>query len=127
MKQICPHAVFAGFLKGEELSRTYASADIFVFPSTTDTFGNVVLEAMSSALPVIVTDKMGPRELVTEGENGFIARDAVDFRQKLDLLIQDESLRKKMGTQARQYALTHSWEAVFHGLFHNYQRIINYS
>jgi len=82
---------------------------------------------MSSALPVIVTDKMGPRELVTEGENGFIARDAVDFRQKLDLLIQDESLRKKMGTQARQYALTHSWEAVFHGLFHNYQRIINYS
>lgn len=82
---------------------------------------------MSSALPVIVTDKMGPRELVTEGENGFIARDAVDFRQNLDLLIQDESLRKKMGTQARQYALTHRWEAVFHGLFHNYQRIINYS
>jgi glycosyltransferase involved in cell wall biosynthesis len=127
MKEICPGAVFAGFLQGEELSQAYASADIFVFPSTTDTFGNVVLEAMSSGLPVIVTDKMGPKEMVTEGENGFIARDDEDFRRKLNLLIQDKALRKKMGAQAREYALTRSWDAVFSRLFQDYQTAIKQS
>ncbi len=123
MRQRCPEAVFTGFLKGEDLSRAYASADIFVFPSTTDTFGNVVREAMSSGLPVVVTDKMGPKEQVSRGENGFIATDADDFREKLNRLIRDEPLRKKMGQNARDYALSQSWDAVFEKLFADYQRI----
>ncbi|MBN1766217.1 MAG: glycosyltransferase family 1 protein [Sedimentisphaerales bacterium] len=118
------NVLFAGFLEGEELSRAYASSDIFVFPSTTDTFGNVVLEAMSSGIPVIVTDKMGPREMVTEGENGFIARDRDEFGRRLKQLIGDKSLRKSMGQKAREYALTQSWKSVFNSLFIDYNKVI---
>jgi len=121
MKKKCPSAIFTGFLDGEDLSREYASSDIFVFPSTTDTFGNVVLEAMSSGLPVIVTNKMGPKELVAEGENGFIAVDDSDFERKLDVLIGDQTVRKKIGANARKYALTRSWDDVFSRLYTYYE------
>src|SRR3954469_23986101 len=59
-----PDAFFTGYLRGTELARAYASADVFVFPSTTDTFGNVILEAQASGLPVVVSDSGGPKELV---------------------------------------------------------------
>jgi glycosyltransferase involved in cell wall biosynthesis len=123
MKAMLPGGRFTGFLKGEALRRAYASADIFVFPSTTDTFGNVVLEAMGSGLPVIVTDQMGPRELVDHGRTGFITRDADDFGDKLDILIRDKEKRQRMGRAARAYALTRSWAAVFEKLFLDYARI----
>jgi glycosyltransferase involved in cell wall biosynthesis len=64
--------LFTGYLHGEELQKAYASADIFVFPSATDTFGNVVLEAQASGLPVIVSDAGGPRELIIEEETGLV-------------------------------------------------------
>ena len=69
-----PNVIFTGFLRGEELSRAYASSDLFVFPSTTDTFGNVVLEAMASGLPVVVSDKGGPKEIVQHGRTGLVTR-----------------------------------------------------
>ena len=65
---------FTGYLEGQELSAAYASADFFVFPSTTDTFGNVVLEAQASGLPVIVTDQGGPCENLIPGQTGLIVR-----------------------------------------------------
>jgi glycosyltransferase involved in cell wall biosynthesis len=67
-------ATFAGFLEGDSLSRGYASSDVFVFPSTTDTFGNVVLEAQASGLPVIVSDEGGPKELMRDGVTGIVVR-----------------------------------------------------
>jgi glycosyltransferase involved in cell wall biosynthesis len=124
MKSLLPHALYMGFLKGDDLSRAYASADIFIFPSTTDTFGNVVLEAMSSGLPVIVTDKMGPREMVKHGRTGFITRNPHDMNEKLDILIKDRSKRLSMGSAARDYALTRSWDSVFEKLFQDYHRVI---
>jgi len=69
-----PRTIFTGVLTGDALSAAYASADLFVFPSTTDTFGNVVLEAMASGLPVVVSDVGGPCELVTRPHQGRIAR-----------------------------------------------------
>ena len=123
MQRDCPRAIFTGFLQGQPLSCAYASADIFVFPSTTDTFGNVVLEAMSSGLPVIVTDKMGPQELVTDGTNGFITCDPADFRRRLDLLIQDRQLRRQMAAHARRTATLRSWDAVFDRLFLDYRAV----
>src|SRR5262249_17772261 len=69
-----PEAIFTGYLKGAELAAAYASADIFVFPSTTDTFGNVILEAQASGLPVVVSDSGGPKELVVDKANGLITR-----------------------------------------------------
>jgi glycosyltransferase involved in cell wall biosynthesis len=121
MKRLLPHGQFDGFLKGEALFRAYASSDFFVFPSTTDTFGNVVLEAMSSGLPVVVTDKMGPKELVRDRETGFIATDEDVFAQKVDALVTNESMRGQMGLNARHYALTRSWDTIFGGLFAMYE------
>jgi glycosyltransferase involved in cell wall biosynthesis len=72
MKQVCPEAMFTGILTGLELGKAYASADLFVFPSTTDTFGNVVIEAQASGLPVLVSDVGGPRELVKKPEQGRV-------------------------------------------------------
>jgi len=72
MKQVSPEAIFTGILTGLELGQAYASADIFVFPSTTDTFGNVVIEAQASGLPVLVSDVGGPRELVSTEEQGKV-------------------------------------------------------
>jgi glycosyltransferase involved in cell wall biosynthesis len=72
MKQVCPKALFTGILTGIELGKAYASADLFVFPSTTDTFGNVVIEAQASGLPVLVSDVGGPRELVKKPEQGRV-------------------------------------------------------
>ena len=70
--QSLPEAFFTGYLTGKELATAYASADIFVFPSTTDTFGNVIIEAQACGVPVIVSDSGGPKELVEDRTNGLI-------------------------------------------------------
>jgi len=118
------NATFRGVLTGKDLSEAYASADVFVFPSETDTFGNVVLEGMSSGLPAIVTDKMGPKEIVTQGKTGFITKDKKEFKEKLKTLIDDEGLRQKMSTNAREYALTRTWDNVFGRLFDSYDEVL---
>ncbi len=76
-----PDAVFTGVLAGRELATAYASADVFLFPSTTDTFGNVILEALASGVPCVVSDQGGPKDLVESGRTGFITRalDVEDF------------------------------------------------
>jgi glycosyltransferase involved in cell wall biosynthesis len=96
-------ATFTGFLEGEELAKGYASADVFVFPSTTDTFGNVVLEAQASGLPVIVSDEGGPKELIKEGNTGFIVKagDKDDLFNAMLFFLQDEKLMHAMGQNAR--------------------------
>ena len=110
-----PEACFTGYLTGKELARAYASADIFVFPSTTDTFGNVILEAQAAGLPVIVSDEGGPAELVTDGVNGLItkARDAEDFAQAVRQLVQDAELRTRMSAAARAAVAGRSWPGAF--------------
>jgi len=123
MRSRCPDARFVGFLKGQALSDAYASADIFAFPSTTDTFGNVVLEAMSSGLPVVVTDQMGPKELIEHGVNGYITHSDEDFLDHINMLITDRAKCQQMGDAARRYALTRSWDAVFERLFEEYHAV----
>ena len=110
-----PEAVFLGYLTGESLATAYASADIFVFPSTTDTFGNVVIEAQASGLPVIVSDLGGPKELVDDGINGVVtkARDVEDVARAINLLVHDSSMRARMGKQARQSVIDRSWPEAF--------------
>ncbi|MDD2707507.1 MAG: glycosyltransferase [Verrucomicrobiae bacterium] len=109
-------AVFTGFLSGEALCRAYASSDVFVFPSTTDTFGNVVLEAMASGLPAIVSDQGGPRESVKEGVTGMItrARDAQSLLSAMRQCAGDASLRSRMSEAARAHMSEKSWERAFH-------------
>ncbi|MEN3370864.1 MAG: hypothetical protein V7609_3007 [Verrucomicrobiota bacterium] len=110
-----PDAVFLGYLSGEPLAKAYASADVFVFPSTTDTFGNVIIEAQASGLPVIVSDLGGPKELVQDGINGIVtrARDTDDVARAITLLVGDVPLRKRMAEKARQSVLDRSWPGAF--------------
>ena len=70
LRQHLPNAEFTGVLRGHDLARAYANMDLFVFPSHTDTFGNVVLEALASGVPAIVTPDGGPRYIVKDGETG---------------------------------------------------------
>jgi glycosyltransferase involved in cell wall biosynthesis/predicted metal-dependent phosphoesterase TrpH len=100
-------ALFTGYLQGEELQRAYASADLFVFPSATDTFGNVVLEAQASGIAVIVSDAGGPRELMVDGVTGavFPAGDRDRFREAIGELAGDRERLALMGQKARNYTL----------------------
>lgn len=110
-------AVFLGYLDHNQLAIAYASADLFVFPSTTDTFGNVIIEALASGLPVVVSDQGGPKENTRHGETGFITRglDADDFREAVQRLIADPDLRHKMAKGARQSVLDKSRRGSFAG------------
>jgi glycosyltransferase involved in cell wall biosynthesis len=110
-----PEAIFLGYLTGEPLAKAYASADVFVFPSTTDTFGNVVIEAQASGLPVIVSDVGGPKELVEDGVSGIVtkAHDAEDFARAINRLAGDAKLRAQMGDKARRSVVDRSWPGAF--------------
>ena len=110
-----PDAIFAGYLEGEQLATAYASADVFVFPSTTDTFGNVIIEAQACALPVVVSDLGGPAELVEDGVNGLItkAHDVESFVQGIRKLVENPLLRTEMGRRARQGVIDRSWPSAF--------------
>jgi len=121
-----PDAVMAGFLSGEELSRAYASADFFVFPSTTESFGNVVLEAGASGLPCVVAGEGGVTNLVRDGETGFVARprDAGDFALKMELLISNDLLRNSFMARAMEFATKRSWTHVNKTLFRRYEALI---
>jgi glycosyltransferase involved in cell wall biosynthesis len=110
-----PEAFFTGYLNGTELATAYASADVFVFPSTTDTFGNVILEAQASGLPVVVSDSGGPKELVQHEMNGLItkSRDVEDFARAIRTLVTDPTLRKRMAKSARNSVIDRSWPSAF--------------
>src|SRR5437660_653203 len=110
-----PEAFFTGYLRGKDLATAYASADIFVFPSTTDTFGNVIIEAQSSGVPVVVSDSGGPKELVEDKANGLItkSRDVDDFTRAVRALVTDPALRERMGISARKSVIDRSWPGAF--------------
>jgi glycosyltransferase involved in cell wall biosynthesis len=110
-----PEAFFTGYLTGKQLAMAYASADIFVFPSTTDTFGNVIIEAQASGVPVVVSDSGGPKELVEDKANGLItkSRDVDDFTRAIRALVTDPALRERMGISARQSVIDRSWPSAF--------------
>ena len=114
LKQQLPEAVFTGFLEGEDLAKAYASSDVFLFPSHTETFGNVTLEAMSSGLPCVVADAIGSKSLVEDGVNGFLAKPSskFDFTLKLEDLVSNEQLRNKMKKTSRQKALRYDWDDI---------------
>jgi glycosyltransferase involved in cell wall biosynthesis len=115
-------AEFTGVLRGEELSRAYANMDLFVFPSHTDTFGNVVLEALASGVPAIVTPDGGPRSIVRDGETGRIVPDA-EFAPAIREILLDPARHAAMRQAARAYAVTASWDAVFEGVYAAYESL----
>lgn len=118
--------VFAGFLHDTGLARAYASSDIFFFPSESETFGNVTLEAMASGLPAVNATASGSTSLITEGVTGFLvsARDEAGMAAALRSLIADQALRSRMGGEARKRALEFSWDAILSGLLESYRQVL---
>jgi len=116
-------AEFTGVLRGEALSTAYANMDLFVFPSHTDTFGNVVLEALASGVPAIVTPDGGPKTIVRDGETGRIVTDE-EFAGAIAGIVGDPVEHEAMRRAARAYALTASWDAVFEGVYAGYAGMV---
>ena len=123
LRERLPRAEFTGVLKGEALAEAYASMDLFVFPSHTDTYGNVVLEALASGVPAIVTPDGGPRTIVHDGVTGRVVSDA-DFASAVAAVLADPARHAQMRHAARSYALTASWDSVFEGLYAAYETML---
>jgi glycosyltransferase involved in cell wall biosynthesis len=111
LAQRCPDALFTGVRHGADLAAHYASADVFLFPSITETYGNVVPEAMASGLAVVAYDHAAAGYLIRHGENGLLARcdDTPDFCRVARRIAGDWALVRELGTQARSTALRLDW------------------
>jgi glycosyltransferase involved in cell wall biosynthesis len=120
-----PRFLFCGPRRGEDLAAHYASADLFLFPSQTETFGNVLLEAMASGLPVVGFDYAAAAEHVAQGVNGLKAGLGADatFTDMAVTLAQDPTRRQRLGQAARATTLSLSWDQIFKGLERHYLRL----
>jgi glycosyltransferase involved in cell wall biosynthesis len=120
-------AHFVGYLHGEELSQAYASADLFAFPSSLETFGLVVTEAMAAGIPVVASRVGGIPDVVEEGMTGYTFEigDADGLVDGVRRLIADRARMKEMGKLARAYAETQTWEHMMDEVIEHYQRIID--
>ena len=116
-------AEFAGVLRGAALAKAYANMDVLVFPSHTDTFGNVVLEALASGVPAVVTPDGGPKFIVRDGETGFVTEDD-RFAEAVADLARDRARLEEMRLKARAYALGCSWDAVFDRVYAGYETLL---
>lgn len=106
--------LFAGFRVGEELAAAYASADVFLHCSVTETFGLVVLESMASGVPVVARDEGGPSDIVRHGKSGYLVapHDLEGFAQRVMDIAADRSLRERLGVEARKQACEATWEKI---------------
>jgi glycosyltransferase involved in cell wall biosynthesis len=102
----------------------YANLDLFVFPSRTDTFGNVILEAAASGVPAIVTSEGGPKDLVLHGLTGYVAHDDGDFIAKVLELAADRGRLPQMGRAARDNASHASWDAACEMIYAAYRHAV---
>jgi phosphatidylinositol alpha 1,6-mannosyltransferase len=115
------HGVFTGVLRGQFLAEAYANMDVFVFPSRTDTYGNVVQEAAASGVPAIVTSHGGPQCLVVPGVTGFVAENDDEFVRTVLQLMAKPAHMRTMGAAARQNILASSWDAALEMTYSAYR------
>jgi len=121
LSSVMERACLPGILRGNDLARAYASMDAFVFPSATDTFGNVVLEAMASGVPAIVTREGGPKYLIRPGENGQLASSAGEFARCILEWSRAPERMPELRVRAREWAERYSWDAVWEDVYRRYE------
>jgi glycosyltransferase involved in cell wall biosynthesis len=117
---------FTGYLNGKHLAEVYSASDLLVFPSPTETFGNVVLESLASRTPVIGAKSGGVKNIVKEGVTGILCKpgNVQEFRDAIIHLLTNDGLREQMGIAGRNYALTQSWDRIFEDLIWHYKDVI---
>ena len=120
------NTTFLGYLEGEELAAAYASADVFVFPSERETFGNVVLEAMASGLPPVCAAAGGPTDIVSDGHDGFLVTPGrpEEIVDRVAALLRDPELRHRTARNARVHAVANSWTNIMSGLVARYAHLV---
>ncbi len=125
LKKNMPKAYFTGKLTGTDLAEAYANSTLFLFPSISETFGNVVLESLASGTPVVAAKAGGPVDIVKDGENGFLVEPKNEhaFFNKLSILLQDKILLTSFEENARKYALTQTWDAICERLFLKFKQL----
>jgi glycosyltransferase involved in cell wall biosynthesis len=115
------HGVFPGILRDAQLAEAYAGLDLFLFPSRSDTYGNVIQEAAASGVPSIVTSDGGPKNLVLPGRTGFIAENDEQFIARTLQLAANHRQRREMGMAARENMHGVSWDAAFEMTYSAYR------
>jgi glycosyltransferase involved in cell wall biosynthesis len=127
LQAMMPDAVFLGQLDGESLAHAYASADLFVFPSTTETFGNVILEAMASGTVPVCAREGGAAGVVQHGVTGILTtpRDPVDLATAITQLLDAPSRKGAMSMQALEFARRQSWQSIFQRMIESYIDVRN--
>ena len=121
LQQNLRRAEFPGVLRGDALADAYADLDAFVFPSHTDTFGNVILEASASGVPCVVTASGGPKFLVRNGVSGYVAENDGQLVTHAVSLVRHRGLHAAMRVKAREFAQTMSWDSVFERVYAAYE------
>lgn len=118
--------VFTGYLRGEDLSRAYAAADVFVFPAANETLGNVALEAMASGLPVVAARSGGVLDVISEGDTGlfFDPEDKTSLVAAVATLVHHPDLISQMSARAVTHVQTRRWQDVMDKLLEDYQQLV---
>ena len=120
-----PQAIFTGKVDHATLAELYASADVFVFPSISESYGNVVLEAMASGLPCVIADGGGSRDFIEQGVNGFkcAPNDETEYVEQIERILQDKDLWQQLSTAGRRYSQTFDWAQLAEVYFEDLQTL----
>jgi glycosyltransferase involved in cell wall biosynthesis len=119
-----PGIIFTSWKRGEELAGLFASADVFALPSTTETLSLVSLESMASGIPVLAMNAGGVRDIVQHDRTGLLANSAEEFERNLRRMVEDNSLRSRLGSNGRRYAESQTWAHACESLERNYLETI---
>ncbi len=125
LKERMPEAIYLGALTHEALSKVYASSDVFLFPSDTETYGNVVTEAMASGIPSVAANKGGPTGIIKDGISGFLveSHNSQAYVDKIKLLLSDNILYAKMKEEGIKYTQNLSWDYLTDRYFADLRRL----
>jgi glycosyltransferase involved in cell wall biosynthesis len=120
---------FVGYLHGEELAKAYSAADLFIFPSPTETFGNVVLESLACGTPVIGANSGGVKNIIENEKFGYLCKpgNTEQFADAILRTLSSDAKRKQMGLNGRAYALTQNWDTIFEELLSHYEEVLHHS